>query len=83
MDEAKKRRLLWRCRRGTKELDLILQQFLESDYEELCVAQQARFDELLDTPDPVLTEWLCFEATPPEGFQSLVTAIRSNAARLK
>ena len=31
----KKARLLWRCRRGIKEMDIILQEFINLSYDQL------------------------------------------------
>ena len=44
-------RLAWRCRRGTKELDLLLQTWLEQEFERSSDAEQRIFLALLDWPD--------------------------------
>jgi succinate dehydrogenase flavin-adding protein (antitoxin of CptAB toxin-antitoxin module) len=45
------RRMLWRCRRGLLELDLLLESFVRQHYETLTPAQLQAFDRLLDFPD--------------------------------
>ncbi len=44
-------RLRWKCRRGTLELDLLLQQFLERDYALLDTTGQRAFETLLEAGD--------------------------------
>jgi antitoxin CptB len=50
----KMERLLWRCRRGLLELDIVLGRFVEHDYAKLNEVERIAFDELLDLPDTVL-----------------------------
>ncbi len=47
-------RLRWKCRRGTLELDLVLQQFLERDYAALDRPAQQAFETLLESGDEEL-----------------------------
>lgn len=49
--EANTRRMLWRCRRGLLELDIVLQNFIHSRYETLDKQQLTVLEELLDYPD--------------------------------
>jgi antitoxin CptB len=60
----KKGYLQWRCRRGTKELDVLLTNFLDSNYDSLTDAQIQDFDELLDAQDTTLWYWLIGKETP-------------------
>lgn len=71
------KRILWRCRRGTRELDLILSSFVRSRYPALDKAQRSRFEELLQVQDPVVTDWLCNDATPDPAFVEIVSMILS------
>jgi antitoxin CptB len=59
-------RLRWRCRRGLLELDLILQRFLERDFERLDDGQRNLFNELLDFPDPELLDWALGRSEPAD-----------------
>ena len=59
-------RLRWRCRRGLLELDLILQRFLERDFERLDDGQRDLFNELLDFPDPELLDWALGRSEPAD-----------------
>jgi antitoxin CptB len=47
-------KLRWRCRRGMKELDLLLLRYIEEQYGEAPSTHQEAFRALLDAPDPVI-----------------------------
>jgi antitoxin CptB len=47
-------RLRWLCRRGMKELDLLLLNYLEHTYPGAPAAEQQAFESLLQMPDPDL-----------------------------
>ena len=47
-------RLRWLCRRGMKELDVVLSGYLEQNYTTASREQQAAFRSLLEMPDPDL-----------------------------
>lgn len=73
-----KRRLRWRCRRGTKELDLILSAFVDHHYGGLDEAERRLFDQLLESTDPQLADWLCHGAKPTDqGMAVIVKRILS------
>ena len=46
-----RRRLAWRCRRGLLELDLVLQNFVNTQFEQLNLNELTAFDALLEWPD--------------------------------
>ena len=64
ISRLKKGYLQWRCRRGTKELDVVLTNFLEGNYDSLTDNQIQDFDELLDAQDTILWYWLIGKETP-------------------
>lgn len=47
-------KLKWQCRRGMKELDLLLENYLATDYPLADTAEKARFSELLQLEDDEL-----------------------------
>lgn len=51
-------RLEWRCRRGTKELDWLMQTWLEREFDRSGAAEQSAFLALLDWPDDALIRLL-------------------------
>ena len=69
-------RVRWRCRRGTRELDFILQGFVDRHYARLDEADRRLFRDLLEVEDPQLTEWLCFDVRPGDpGMAAMVEKI--------
>ncbi|MFM2480237.1 succinate dehydrogenase assembly factor 2 [Celerinatantimonas sp. YJH-8] len=52
-----KSRLLWACRRGMLELDVLLQPFVQEHYEQLSETDQSLFQRLLECDDPDLFNW--------------------------
>jgi len=65
MVSREKSRILWRCRRGTKEMDLLLQRFIADHYDALTSRAQTAFMRLLDQPDPDIMDWIMGKAEPP------------------
>ena len=47
-------RLRWRCRRGMRELDVLLQRYLDQRYASAAEEEQQAFEALLELPDPQL-----------------------------
>jgi len=70
-------RVKLRCRRGTRELDLMLNRFIDTQYLSLSIDEQSQFDQLLDQHDPVLTAWLFGQDQPGDySLARLVDRIR-------
>jgi antitoxin CptB len=59
-------RLLWRCRRGMKELDVMLERFARAALTPGSPEDRALFEQLLSLPDPLLARYLLAGETPPE-----------------
>ena len=60
------RRLLWRCRRGMKELDVLLERFARRELPEASPRQRQVLERFLELPDPVLVDYLLGQAIPPD-----------------
>jgi antitoxin CptB len=71
-------RLRWRCRRGMRELDVLLARFLDTCPDGLGDARPA-FERLLELPDPALMECLVLGRAPPPGLEDIVERIRADA----
>ena len=71
-----KGRLRWRCRRGMKELDVVLGEFLENVYDSVDADTQAAFQRLLDLEDPELHACLLGTLSAAPGLQDVVERIR-------
>jgi antitoxin CptB len=59
-------RTRWRCRRGTRELDVLLERFLRAGYGATSTTQKRAFAALLELPDPQLAAYLFGHAVPRE-----------------
>ena len=59
-------RLRWRCRRGMRELDAVLEAFLEHDFLALGADDKKRFEGLLNLPDPELYGYLVRRHEPDD-----------------
>lgn len=76
------RRLIWRCRRGLKELDVIIGPFVEEHYQGLDAASRARFARLMECEDMDLFNWFLRQSQPadPE-LEQMVEYILGTLAR--
>jgi len=70
-------RLLWRCRRGMKELDVLLERFARKRFMvEGEAAERHTFARFLELPDPLLADYLLRSRVPPEPeFAALARSI--------
>jgi antitoxin CptB len=74
-------RLTWQCRRGMRELDVLLRGFLERRFDGLDAHERDSFVRLLDYPDAVLLEWLMGRMVPADKeVAAIVQDIRHTAA---
>lgn len=74
------KRLRWRCRRGTRELDALLGGWLDRHAADADPATFEAFDALLDQQDPELWDWLTGHTVPPrEDWRRIVADIRTGA----
>ncbi|HKT71982.1 MAG TPA: succinate dehydrogenase assembly factor 2 [Steroidobacteraceae bacterium] len=60
------RRLLWRCRRGMKELDVLLDRYARAALPAATAEQKRALERFLELPDPVLAAWLLGAELPAE-----------------
>jgi antitoxin CptB len=68
-EEGRERaRLRWRCRRGMKELDLLLLRFLEQEYPAASAPERAAFTSILDLQDPEIFGYLVGRAVPSDEY---------------
>ena len=79
MTNADIARLRWRCRRGMRELDAVLQSFAESSLATLDGADLARFERILELPDPELFAYLTGRNAPADlDIARLIERVRSS-----
>ena len=69
-------RLRWRCRRGLKELDVLLERYLAGRFLQAAPPEQQRFAALLELPDPELAALCLGQAIPADpGIARLIRDI--------
>jgi antitoxin CptB len=68
-------KLKWRCRRGIKELDVLLTRYVERRFSSASRVEQEAFSELLESQDPLLYAYCFGSETPPAQFAALIERI--------
>jgi antitoxin CptB len=76
-DEGK---LRWRCRRGMKELDILLTRYVDERYRAASAEEQQAFQTLLETQDPVIYAYCLGQERPPEHLAALIERITANSS---
>lgn len=75
--EARVKRLRWLCRRGMRELEILLERFLLREEAALSDGQWPAFETLLACEDDQLWDWFQGKALPDDcELRALVDAIR-------
>ena len=79
LNDRDKARLSWHCRRGMLELDIILQDVLESQIDTFSDNELKLFDLLLSNTDPDLFAWFMGHQEPQDKeLRELVDIIRNH-----
>jgi antitoxin CptB len=68
-------KLRWRCRRGMKELDVLLERYVDERYGTASLPEQAAFRLLLETEDTVLYAYCLGSQPVPAQLKSLIDRI--------
>mgnify|MGYP000159162219 FL=1 len=70
-------RLRWRCRRGTKELDIVMNRYLVERYPTASAEEQESFNVLLDIEDPIIFDMLLDKRiSDDENQQALINVLK-------
>lgn len=76
--DRERARLKWLCRRGMRELDLVMEAYLARRYDAATAAQREAFVSLLACPDPQLFAFLTDRELPTEPAQvELVNVLKT------
>jgi antitoxin CptB len=71
--------LRWRCRRGMRELDAVLIAFVDASAARMSDAEIARFEAILELPDPTLHAYLLGRSAPADAATlALIERIRTS-----
>lgn len=80
-NQARVSRLRWHCRRGMKELDVLLERFLHTHRQPLAAGRWPELETLLETEDDLLWNWLQNPATEQAApWRPLLERIRHDQA---
>lgn len=72
----------WRCRRGMKELDLLLVGWLDEYWVASAPDERLRFERFLELPDPQIAAYLLRDDSPgADAFEPLARQLRGIRAR--
>jgi antitoxin CptB len=71
-------KLRWRCRRGMKELDVLLARYVDERFCNASSLEQDAFRRLLDTQDTDLYAYCLGSERPPPEFAILIERITAN-----
>ena len=69
--------LRWRCRRGMRELDVLLTRYVDERYCSAPYTEREAFRRLLETQDPLLHAYCLGSEPPPPEFAALIARITS------
>lgn len=80
-DPARVRKLRWLCRRGMKELDILLEQFVSQNADAIARGEWPELEAILDSEDDLLWDWIQNpgKATNPD-YRDILDGIRSKHA---
>ena len=74
-------RLRWNCRRGMRELDVLLSGFLDHRYPDLPPPLREQFARLLELQDPEIWSYLLGRSEPEPELADIVRHLRDLPAR--
>ena len=78
MQDPDIKRLRWRCRRGMRELDQLLERWLDREYAAVSEVERGVFRQLLDCEDDKLWRWFLGHESPDDvEIAALVDRIRA------
>ncbi len=70
-------RLKWLCRRGMKELDILMETYLREDYPHSSPQHRKAFETLLEYQDPDILDLLFERKNDPDpNIQTLINILR-------
>jgi antitoxin CptB len=70
--------LRWRCRRGMKELDILLERYLERRWDSAPPEERAAFERLLEVQDPQIYAYCLGAVAAPDHLAALLLRITAH-----
>jgi len=65
-------KLRWRCRRGVRELDVLMTHFIDQSYANLSDQEKNAFNKLLEVQDPIIMDWVFGRGASPDKDVQLI-----------
>ena len=79
LTEAHLGKLRWRCRRGMKELDVLLARYVDQRFAGADIEEQQAFEGLLESQDTMIYAYCLGQQAPPKHLASLIERITAIA----
>lgn len=73
-----KKSVYWHCRRGMLELDILLKNFFDEQFDRLNGSEKDNFVSLLQQSDQLLFQWLVNQQPPSTEFTHIIEQIRQH-----
>ena len=76
---SEKSKLLWHCRRGIREMDILFREFIEQHYDDLSDDDKQSFSTLLDEADLDILNWIMGKDKPDtDELKNIIAIIRKS-----
>lgn len=76
---SERSKLLWHCRRGIREMDILFREFIEQHYDNLSDDDKQSFSKLLDEADLDILNWIMEKDTPDtDELKNIISLIRQS-----
>lgn len=76
---SERSKLLWHCRRGIREMDILFREFIEQHYDNLSDDDKHSFSKLLDEADLDILNWIMEKDTPDtDELKNIISIIRQS-----
>ena len=72
--------LRWRCRRGMKELDILLERYVDVRWPSAPAQERTAFEALLEVQDPLIYDYCLGSMPVPEHLAALIERITARGA---
>lgn len=80
---SQRSKLFWRCRRGMREMDILLLHYLNHCYSSASNKEQQAFEALLEEHDVDILAWITNIRPADQQYLSLIQFIRQTAHSLQ
>ncbi|HIF51812.1 MAG TPA: succinate dehydrogenase assembly factor 2 family protein [Thiotrichaceae bacterium] len=76
---SERSKLLWHCRRGIREMDILFREFIDGHYDQLNDHEKQGLSKLLDEADLDILDWIMGKSKPEDDtLMHIVTLIRNS-----